>query len=206
METREQVTQTGEIPVPPKEHKSTRKRSIIIFVLVSLLNIGLLALLWTQLLSPAQQNNAQTTGSDPLIGAAAPGFALTSLNGTTSGQKISLADFKGKPVVLNFWSSTCQPCNDEAPLIETQWERYQAQGVVFLGIDVEDLRNDGLQFLKQHGITYSSVIDSSSETLVKYGVTYIPETFFIDRTGKIVSAIRMEITSAQLQAGLTAIK
>jgi cytochrome c biogenesis protein CcmG, thiol:disulfide interchange protein DsbE len=183
--------------------KSTRKRSIIIFTVVSLLNVGLLTLLWTQLLTPARQSTDQSTvtSSDLLIGQTAPNFTLAALNEQNS-QKISLADFKGKPVVLNFWSSTCQPCKDEIPLMETQWKRNQAKGVVFLGIDVEDTTSDGQQFLRQYGMTYPSVIDSDGTTLVSYDVTYTPETIFINRSGKVVGAVRMEITSEQLQTSL----
>ena len=197
MDTGENIA--GAVPNPPRKH--SRKRSILIFIVVSLLNVGLLALLWTQLLTPAHQNSSQNTDSDTLIGQIAPNFTLPALN-DKSNQKISLADFKGKPVVINFWSSTCQPCKDEMPLLETQWERVQQQGVVFLGIDVEDTSSDGLTFLKQHGATYTSVIDSGGSTLVSYGVTYTPETIFIDSSGKVMSAVRMEITSQQLQDNL----
>lgn len=200
METGENLSGTGEV-VTPAPRKRSRKRSIVIFTIVSLLNVGLLALLWTQLLTPAQQSSSQSTASDPLIGQMAPNFTLTALNGQKS-QKISLADFKGHPLVLNFWSSTCQPCKDEMPLLETQWERMKSQGVIFLGIDVEDTRDNGLSFLQQHGATYTSVIDSSGGTLVSYGVTYTPETIFINREGKVISAVRMEITSQQLQDNL----
>ena len=198
-ETKEQLSETDEAPAQkPVRKKSSRKRSIIIFTVVSLLNVALLIFLWTQLLTPAQQS-----ASDPLIGQAAPNFTLTALNGQGGSQQISLTSFKGKPIVLNFWSSTCQPCKDEIPLLETQWERNQAHGVVFLGIDVEEITaSDGVQFLHQYGMTYPSVIDSNGVTLTSYGVTYTPETIFIDRTGKVVSAVRMEITSQQLQTNL----
>lgn len=205
-ELKEQVSETGEALVRQPARKNTRKRSILIFTVVSLFNIGLLALLWTQLLTPAQQSSSQNASGDPLIGHAAPNFTLGVLNSSAQGkQKISLADFKGKPVVINFWSSTCQPCKDEMPLLETQWERVKSQGVVFLGIDVEDTSSDGLSFLQQHDATYLSAFDSGGETLVSYGVTYTPETIFINREGKVISAVRMEITSQQLQENLQAL-
>ena len=196
MDTGEKISGDGSHPSP----RRSRKRSIIIFIVVSLLNIGLLALLWTQLLTPAHQSTS-STDSDTLIGQAAPNFTLPVLE-ATSQQNLSLAKFKGKPVVINFWSSTCEPCKDEMPLLETQWERVQKQGIVFLGIDVEDTTNDGLAFLKQHGATYTSVIDSGGSTLTNYGVTYTPETIFVDSSGKVISAVRMEITSQQLQDNL----
>lgn len=205
-ESKEHIMEGAEASIHQPARKSNRKRSIIIFTVVSLLNVGLLALLWTQLLTPARPNTTQgpAPATDPLIGAAAPNFTLPDLK-DQSGQSISLASFKGRPVVINFWSSSCAPCKDEAPLLETQWQRTKGQGVVFLGIDVIDTRDNGLSFVQQHGTTYSNVIDSSGATLVSYGVTYTPETIFINRVGKVVSAVRMEITSQQLQSGLQAI-
>ncbi len=205
-EPKEPFSEEGAAIVRPPVRKRTRKRSIIIFIVVSLLNIGLLTLLWTQLLTPASTNTTQGTPptNDVLIGTTAPNFILPDLT-SSNGTKISLADFKGKPMVINFWSSTCVPCQDEAPLLETQWQRVKGQGVVFVGIDVEDTQNDGLSFIHQHGATYNNVIDTKGDTLVNYGVTYTPETIFINREGKVVSAVRMEITSQQLQAGLQAI-
>ncbi len=202
-EPKEQLSENDEALVRPPARKNTRKRSITIFIVVSLLNVGLLALLWTQLLTPASTSTTHGTPAtnDVLIGAAAPAFTLPALT-SPNGTKISLADFKGQPVIINFWSSTCAPCKDEAPLLETQWLRVKSQGVVFLGIDVEDTQHDGLNFLQQHGMTYRNVIDTAGDTLVNYGVTYTPETIFINRAGKVVSAVRMEITSQQLQDGL----
>ncbi len=204
-EPEDQLAVSGEaVARPPISRNRSRKRSILIFTVVSLLNVGLLALLLVWLLTPAQPSSSQSAPADPLLGRQAPDFTLPLL--TAQGkQTLSLSAFKGKPVVINFWSSTCEPCKDEMPLLESQWERVRSQGVVFLGIDVEDTSSDGLRFLQQHGATYASVIDSSGETLVSYGVTYTPETIFIDRSGKVVSAVRMEITSQQLQDNLNAL-
>lgn len=209
METcQEHYSAENEATVQAPARKRTRKRSILLFIVISLLNVGLLALLWTQLLTPAQTSTSTAQGTpattDVLIGAMAPNFTLPDLK-SQNGKSISLADFKGQAVVLNFWSSTCAPCNDEAPLLETQWQRVKNQGVIFLGIDVEDTANAGLSFIQQHGATYRNVIDTNGDTLVNYGVTYTPETIFINRAGKVVSAVRMEITSQQLQNGLQTI-
>src|SRR5258707_2508431 len=152
METGETIGGDGEALAPNPPRKRSRKRSIIIFTMVTLINIGLLALLWTQLLTPAQRSSSQTV-SDPLIGAAAPNFALPALNGK-SGQQISLASFKGKAVVLNFWSSSCEPCKDEMPLLETQWKNWHHRAEAFLGIDVEDPTTNAMAFLHRHASTY----------------------------------------------------
>jgi cytochrome c biogenesis protein CcmG/thiol:disulfide interchange protein DsbE len=209
IETKEQASETGETPVAvtPPEARKTRRRNIITFLVAAILNVGLLTLLATQLLTPAHQSvtqNGTPVSGDTLLGQMAPNFTLAALT-RQGNQQISLSSYKGKPVVLNFWSSTCAPCQDEIPLLESQWERNQAKGVIFLGVDVEDTAVDGRLFLHQYGMTYPSVIDSNGMTLVSYGVTYTPETIFIDRSGRVVDAVRMEITSQQLQDGLAKI-
>src|ERR1700745_610876 len=97
-----------EIPAPRR--KRSRKRSITIFAIVSLVNIGVLVFLWTRLLTPAKVIG----GSDPLIGHAAPNFTLAVLSSHPTTTDISTTSYKGKPLVINFWNSTCVPCMDDA--------------------------------------------------------------------------------------------
>ncbi len=181
-----------------REKKGSRKRSITIFILVSLLNVGLLVFLWTQLLTPAP-NAAQV--HDPLIGHPATNFTLDALS-LHQAASISLANFKGKPVVLNIWNSTCGPCVHEAPLLQSEWQRVKSQGIVFIGIDFQDIRSDGLSFLQKYGITYPNVLDESGSTAINYGVTATPETIFIDRQGVVVSRVPLELTEQTLQSNL----
>jgi cytochrome c biogenesis protein CcmG, thiol:disulfide interchange protein DsbE len=187
-------------PVP--ERKRSRKRNITIFIVVTLLNIGLLIFLWTQLLTPAQNTaSGQSRATDPLIGHPAPNFTLDALN-LHPAASISLVSFKGKPVVLNVWNSACGPCINEAPLLQSQWQRVKSQGVVFIGIDFQDTQSDGLSFLKKYGITYINVLDASGSTAINYGVTGYPETIFIDRQGIVVSRVPYELTRQSLQSNL----
>src|SRR5437016_10760935 len=90
---------------PPQESvsKNRRKRRIVIFSVVSLLNVGLLALILTQLLTPVTHSV-----SDPLVGHLAPNFSLVMLHSENGKSSITLSNFKGKPIVLNFWASRCQ--------------------------------------------------------------------------------------------------
>jgi cytochrome c biogenesis protein CcmG/thiol:disulfide interchange protein DsbE len=187
--------------ITPKGKRS-RKRSIIIFTVVSLLNAGLLILLWSQLLTPAQnQTNTGGTVPGPLQGHPAPDFTLAALSAHPA-PAIDLASFKGKPVVLNFWSSSCVPCQDEAPMLQAAWQRAQARGIVFIGIDFQDPRSDGLSFLQKYKITYLNVLDSDGSTAIHYGVTYTPTTLFINRQGVVVRSIGQEMTAQMLQGGL----
>ena len=182
--------------------KRSRKRSIITFALVSLLNVGLLILLWSQLLTPAH-NSPSTDGTvpGPLLGHPAPDFKLAALS-PHQVSTIDLANFKGKPVVLNFWSSSCAPCQDEAPMLQAAWQHAQAQGIVFIGIDFQDPQSDGLGFLQRYKVTYLNVLDSNGATAIHYGITYTPTTLFINRQGVVVRSIAQELTAQQLQSGL----
>ena len=192
----------GQKPVRGK--KRSRKRSIIIFSAVTLVNVALLAFLWTQLLTPAQtttQGSNQASSSDPLIGHPAPNFTLNALN-VRPNMPVSLNSFKGKPVVLNVWNSTCVPCMNEARLLQTFWQKVQPQGVVMIGIDFQDFKGDGLNFLKKYGVTYQNVLDVSGSTAISYGVTATPETLFINRQGVVVSRVIAELTEQSFQHNL----
>jgi cytochrome c biogenesis protein CcmG, thiol:disulfide interchange protein DsbE len=118
----------------------------------------------------------------PAIGGPAPTFVANRLDGGT----LDLASLRGKPVVINFFASWCGPCKTEAAELEKQWQRYRGQGVVFLGIDYNDARSDARRFLAHHGITYPTVLDRSATIGDRYGLTGVPETYFINRNGRIV--------------------
>jgi cytochrome c biogenesis protein CcmG, thiol:disulfide interchange protein DsbE len=192
--------------------KSARRRRTITFFVVTAINVGLIALLWTQLLSPAKPATTTTTSStdglgdisSPLIGQPAPDFSLQSVTGT-QGTKVSLADFKGKAVILNFWDSACGPCNDEAPFLQKSWQqRLQGMGVVFIGVDgPERSINDARSFLSKYQITYRNVIDTiDGATGINYGVTGHPETVFINKEGKIAAKWIAPLTEKGLEAEL----
>jgi len=114
---------------------------------------------------------------------AAPGFTLERLD--QDGQ-LSIAELQGKAVVVNFWASWCVPCRDEAPVLQQTYERYRDQGLVVLGIDVNDFRADARRFIERFGLTYPVVYDGKGSTVGKWGVRAFPETFFVDRSGNLV--------------------
>ena len=182
--------------------KNKRRRRILIFCGVSLLNVGLLALILTQLLTPAPHS-----GSDPLVGHPAPNFSLALLRSDTSKIELSLSNFKGKPVVLNFWASWCDPCKEEAPLLENAWKQMQALGkdVVFLGIDYQDSSSNSLSFLQLNRITYPTVVDADGSVATRYGLTSLPETVFINRNGTVTSKVSRQLTAQALSSGIQSI-
>ena len=99
---------------------------------------------------------------------------------------MSLASLRGKVVVLNFWQSYCPPCTHEAPVVSASRRRTgRGKDVVFVGVDVQDLRGPAPKFMKRFDITYP-VISDDGPLVGHYGVTGYPETFFIDRNGRVV--------------------
>ena len=114
----------------------------------------------------------------------APAFTLDRLD--TEGGRLALADLRGKAVVVNFWASWCIPCRDEAPVLQKTYERYRDRGLVVLGVDVNDFKEDARRFMKRYGITYPVAYDGKGSTVGKWGVRGFPETFFVDRTGTLV--------------------
>jgi cytochrome c biogenesis protein CcmG, thiol:disulfide interchange protein DsbE len=197
----------GELAPPEIVQKRSRKRNKSIFVVVCLLNIGLLVLLWTQLTTPRATHSPDDPSlvgevSGPLIGKAAPDFTLAVLNGKST--QLHLADFKGKPVILNFWGSWCAPCQQEAAFLQKTWTRIQPQGAVMIGIDIpESSESAPLGFLHQYGITYPNVKDTiQGSTGLDYGTTGQPETFFINRDGIVVSHWLGALTEESMRSEL----
>jgi cytochrome c biogenesis protein CcmG, thiol:disulfide interchange protein DsbE len=179
-----------------------QKRRIVGMGLVSLMCLGLVALLGTQLLTPAPK---QAAAADPLIGHLAPDFTLAVLSATPGAGSptfIHLAKTFGKPIVLNFWASWCDPCKHEAPLLEATWHVISRQGIVLIGIDFQDTQMDGQQFLQTYGITYPNVMDNTGSAANSYNVLGLPETFFLNRKGILVSRVTGELTEQTLQDNL----
>jgi cytochrome c biogenesis protein CcmG, thiol:disulfide interchange protein DsbE len=142
--------------------------------------VGLLGLLvWSVVRSDGGAAADLAAGRNPI----APGFTLERLGADGT---LSMSDLRGKAVIVNFWASWCLPCKDEAPFLQRTYERYRKQGLVVLGVDVEDLRRDARRFIRRYGITYPNVRDGRKETIGKWGVTGYPETFFVDRQGRLV--------------------
>lgn len=122
-----------------------------------------------------------------LQGKAAPAFTLA----TTDGKKVSLSDYKGRPVIVNFWATWCGPCKLEMPWFEEFSKKYAGQGLVVLGLDQDpDMAPSAVaQMAKRIGVSYPVLMPDKDEQVSRAygGVDYLPETFYVDRTGKVLN-------------------
>jgi cytochrome c biogenesis protein CcmG, thiol:disulfide interchange protein DsbE len=124
----------------------------------------------------------------------APAFEMT----TFDGQPFSLADMRGKVVVLNFWASWCIPCKEEAPALQAIWEKYRDRGVVVVGVAYVDNESDSLAFMSQYGVTYPNGADLETRISESYNIVGVPETFVIDQNGNVVEFMIAQVTEDHL--------
>lgn len=176
--------------------------------------LGVLALLvWATLAASRGENLVSqiSKGEKP----AAPVFSLSVIwphaetwpadpRQAIADGRLSLRELRGHPVVVNFFASWCVACKDEAPLLHAEAQRRAGQ-VLFLGIDVQDLTGDARAFARKYKINYVAVRDRSNATYSAYGLTGVPESYFIDGRGRIVVHIPGEATRATLDQGIAAI-
>ena len=170
----------------------TRRRVSPVTATVLAIAIALLALLAYGVFI-----NQPTRGIDAALAAgkrpAAPSVSLPRLGGATN---VSLSDWRGKVVVLNYWASWCPPCRDESPLLERWQKRIAPQGGTVLGVDSLDVVSDARGFMRKYGLTYPMLHDGDGHSQQRFGITGYPETFVIDRRGHIAAVRRGTVDDA----------
>lgn len=176
-------------PAPPARSVALWR---LIFIAVPLIFILFLALR----LYKTNESERRASGD-------APPFTFT----TFEGETISLADLRGKGVVLNFWASWCDPCRAEAELLEATWQKEKDKGIVFIGLDYLDQEPAAKAYLAEYKISYPNGPDIQSDAARRYGINGVPETFFIDPTGKIAHMVIGPIVNeAQFEQSLDKIR
>ncbi len=153
-----------------------RTNTRLVFVMAAVLIVALFAVLGFRLMQINQP--ALAAGS-------APAFEVHTFDGKT----VSLANLHGKPVVLNFWASWCQPCREEAPILQAAWEQYRTQGVTLVGVDYVDTESEAIKYLAEFKVTYPNGADLRSAISQAYHITGVPETYFITRKGTLLDGV-----------------
>ena len=137
------------------------------------------------------------------VGKPAPAFALPSLTGSTT---LSLDQYKGKIVVLNFWASWCLPCKEENPALTDVWERYRGTDVVLIGVVFQDSADAARDYTARLGNTWASAIDGDGRMALSYGVFGPPETYFIGADGIIAGRHIGPIDEQTLMTGIETLR
>ncbi len=177
-----------------------QRERVLLLALVPI--VALFALLaWALVRSggqPAGVSINSVFGEVALKPAPAKEFSLALL----TGQSLTLSSLRGKVVMVDFWSSWCPPCRQEAPALAATYERYRSRGVEFVGVAIWDSEDEVRKFLERNRITYPNSLDLKGVTAIEYGVKGIPEKFFVDRQGNLVRKFIGPVTEERLAAVL----
>ena len=161
-------------------------------VIAALTPLVLLAI-WGALL--ISRNGAPAGGQ---VGTVAPLFALADLD----GNPVRLADLRGRPVVVNFWASSCAPCVDEFPLLAAALERHRSEGLAVIGIVYRDRSEAAREFMSRMGAPWPAAMDPAEMVASAYGVLGPPESYFIGRDGRIAGRQIGQLSEADLDRQL----
>jgi cytochrome c biogenesis protein CcmG/thiol:disulfide interchange protein DsbE len=174
-------------------------KRLLVPALAAVVAAGLIGLLAYGLVSKSDDTSieqAVARGQRP----AAPSLKLPVLGGRGTH---SVADLRGKVVVLNFWASWCIPCKSEAPMLEKAQQRLQQTGAgTVVGVTYDDSTPDALQFVRDFKVRYPNVRDVGTKLASRYGTHRVPETFVIDQQGRIVDLHRGQIDQAFIDRAL----
>jgi cytochrome c biogenesis protein CcmG/thiol:disulfide interchange protein DsbE len=142
-----------------------------------------------------------SSSGSPHADPVAPAFTLTALG--VPGQHIALSHYKGKPLIVNFWASWCEPCQQETPLL-ARWYKAQHGHVNLVGLDENDSTASAIKFANAKGVSYPIGVDPAPALVAAsaYGVVALPQTFFLNAQHRIVDRIYGPVTEAKLAAGV----
>jgi thiol-disulfide isomerase/thioredoxin len=180
-----------------------KKQTKIIIGIAAFALLLLLATLGYNLLAPkySQQDDSLSNSSQAEKNAA-PDFTIQD----ASGKDVSLSDFKGEPIVLNFWASWCPPCKAEMPDYEEMYQQYSSKGVVFMMVNLTDGKREttdrAKQFLSDNDYTFPVYFDTTLSAAAAYEIYAIPKSIFIDQDGNVVNSYEKMIDAATIEENI----
>jgi len=183
---------TGSDPIQPTPEVSARSARVVALIVGAAMLALLVLMVWG--IGKAAQG---TVGEVWLAARPAPAFTIPLMD----GKPFDLASTNGKPVLINFWASWCIPCEDEAATLEKLSREYRDR-VAFIGVNVQDTDGNARDFLRRFGVTYPNGRDLSGAVAVDYGMSGVPESYFVDRSGQLVRKWQGPLDDARLRAYL----
>lgn len=129
------------------------------------------------------------------VGEAAPDFSLQDLNGET----VTLSQFRGRPVLINFWATWCVPCRTEMPEIEAAYQAYREQGFAVLAVDVQEPPEDVRAFVEEFRLSFVPLVDTTGAVFDLYKVLALPTSYWIDRQGRVSAVHLGPMTGEQIR-------
>ncbi len=179
---------------PPPPVAPTRRRwKVWVAVGVASAVLGVLALVLANAGSDTAPSTS-TSGGDP-----APTFRLPDLR--HQSEEVSLEQFRGRPVVLNFWASWCVPCRKEMPGLQEVSEEVHDR-IAFVGVNHQDTRGEALKFLEETGVRFPAGYDPEGKTAIDFGLYGMPTTIFVSPDGRILERHRGEISKSELKRNI----
>ena len=179
--------------------KSSASKSPVVPALATLAGAALVGLLiYGVSTQSASRTLDERVAEHRFPSAPEPARALPRLSGAGAGA-VSLASLRGRVVVLNFWASWCEPCRAEAPLLEQAQSRLSGHRGTVLGVTYRDTTSDSRDFVRRYRLTFPEVRDGDGNFARAYGTNQLPETFVIDRAGRVVAISRGEVSRSFLR-------
>jgi peroxiredoxin len=167
-----------------RSHFQTRTQKWAVLVILILTALAIIAIVTPSILSQGEIPQQNFPGSAPVIGKLAPDFTLSTLDGTA----VNLSQFRGQPVLINFWASWCFSCREEMPEMVRMYESHKAEGLMILGVNLafQDVLPDVQAFASEFNITFPVLLDEAGTVTEKlYQIPGIPTTIFVNRDGTI---------------------
>lgn len=172
-----------------KKKKRLIIRGIILFVLAC-------AIIYT-IYNSATKDKVEVLAD----GDQAPDFELTDLEGNSH----RLSDYRGQGVFLNFWGTWCEPCKNEMPAMERQYQQFKDKGVQVLAVNIAQSNFEVQKFVEEYGLTFPVVIDKTKSVMQAYNVGQLPASFLVFPDGKVERIPPGELSEAQIKSYMESI-
>ncbi|TFJ93777.1 thiol-disulfide oxidoreductase ResA [Lentibacillus salicampi] len=178
-----------------KASKKYKKRNRLIFRTI-VFAVLLVAVIYALVTNLRQDETAVNAGTQ------APDFKLEQINDHNERETVQLSDLNGKGVMLNFWGTWCEPCEDEMPYMEKLYPEYKEKGIEIVAVNLDTTQFVVDRFINKHDLTFPVPYDSTKEVMHAYNIDPLPTTFFINPDGEIEEVVEGGLTLDRIEGHL----